>query len=195
MQKFFLPFAFLLASLNVMAQDKIILINGRILEVKSVDLGGDVIAYRTMKKNKLKKMNPDRAFSVQFADGTERVVYVRDSLDPTDFTADEMRMFIKGEQEASANYQNTGNQIASAAVGAASGLLTIYGLVIPALYSTVVGSFSPNIQKQKVSDPALRDNLIFREGYEKKCRDRKIQTRSYLALPVLPLASPHSQSY
>ena len=175
MTKFFLPLCLILCTLAVQAQDKILLINGKILEVKSVELSGNTISYRTLKKDRLRRMNPERAFSVQYADGTERVIYLPDPLDPSDFNAEEMRMFIKGEREADIYYQNTTNKVASAVVGVGSGLLTFYGLIMPALYSTVVGGFSPNIQKEDVSDPALRDNLIFREGYEKKCRDRKIK--------------------
>ena len=174
MGRVFLLFIFLLST-AAKAQDRIILINGKVLEVKSVELKDNTISFQTMKKDKRRKINPERVFSVQFANGTEQVVFVSDPLDPNDFKPEEMRMFIKGEQDAELYYHNTGNKILSAAVGAGSGLLTIYGLVIPALYSTVVGSFSPNVQKHNVSDPALRDNLIYREGYERQARDRKIR--------------------
>jgi len=157
------------------AQDKIILINGNVLEVKNVEVKDNKISFQCMNKEKQKIINPDRVFSVQYADGTERIVFSSDPLDPNDFKPEEMRLFIKGEQDAKLYYHNTGNKIASAVVGASSGLLTIYGLVVPALYSTIVGSFSPNVQKHKVSDPALRDNLNYREGYERQCRDRKIR--------------------
>jgi len=157
------------------SQDRIILINGDVLEVRNVELKDNKVSFQSMKKDKRKKINPDRVFSVEYANGTEQVIFVSDPLDPNDFKPEEMRMFIKGEQDAKQYYHNTGNKIISAAVGASAGLLTIYGLVVPALYSTVVGSFSPNVQKHKVSDPALRDNLNYREGYERKCRDRKIR--------------------
>jgi hypothetical protein len=157
------------------AQDKIVLINGDVLEVRNVELKDNNISFQSMKKEKRKKINPYRVFSIQYANGTEEVIFVTDPLDPNDFKPEEMRMFIKGEQEAKIYYHNTGNKIAAAAIGASAGLLTIYGVVVPALYSTIVGSFSPNVYKHKVSDPLLRENLNFREGYERKCRDRKIR--------------------
>jgi hypothetical protein len=174
MKSFFLTLSFLIPTL-ASAQDRIILINGNVLEVKNVELKDNKVSFQCLNKEKRKKINPDRVFSVQYADGTERVIFESDPLDPSDFKPEEMRMFIKGEQDAKRYYHNTGNKIVSAAVGASAGLLTIYGLVVPALYSTVVGSFSPNVQKHDVSDPALRDNLNYREGYERKCRDRKIR--------------------
>lgn len=158
-----------------LAQDRIILINGNVLEVKNVELKDNIVSFQCLNKEKRKKIHPDRVFSVQYENGTERVVFVTDPLDPNDFKPEEMRMFIKGEQDAKLYYHNTGNKIVSAAIGAGAGLLTIYGLVVPPLYSTVVGSFSPNVRKHNVSDPSMRDNLIYREGYERICRDRKIR--------------------
>lgn len=166
---------FLLLTTMVWAQDKIILINGDVLDVKNVELKDNKVSFQLLNKEKRKRINPERVFSVQYATGAEQIVFEPDPLDPSDFKPEEMRMFIKGEQDAKLYYHNTGNIIVSAAVGAGAGLLSIYGLVVPALYSTVVGSFSPNVQKHKVSDPGLRDNLNYREGYERQCRDRKIR--------------------
>lgn len=174
MKYFFPVLAFLIAA-SASAQDKIILINGNVLEVRNVEIKDNKISFQSMKREKRKKIDPYRVFSVQYANGKEDVVFVTDPLDPNDFKPEEMRMFIQGEQEAKLYYHNTGNKVVAATIGASAGLLTIYGIVIPAIYSTVVGSFSPNVYKHKVSDPALRDNLNFREGYERKCRDRKIR--------------------
>ena len=166
---------FLLVATMTSAQDRIILINGDVLDVKNVELKDNKVSFQLLNKEKRKSIHPDRVFSVQYATGAEQIVFEPDPLDPNDFKPEEMRMFIKGEQDAKLYYHNTGNKIVSAAVGAGAGLLSIYGLVVPALYSTVVGSFSPNVQKHKVSDPGLRDNLNYREGYERQCRDRKIR--------------------
>lgn len=166
---------FLLVATMVSAQDRIILINGDVLDVKNVELKDNKVSFQLLNKDKRKKINPDRVFSVQYATGAEQIVFEPDPLDPNDFKPEEMRMFIKGEQDAKLYYHNAGNKIVSAAVGAGAGLLSIYGLVVPALYSTIVGSFSPNVQKHNVSDPGLRDNLNYREGYERQCRERKIR--------------------
>ncbi|MCX6274068.1 MAG: hypothetical protein NTV09_02515 [Bacteroidetes bacterium] len=166
---------FLLVATMASAQDRIILINGDVLDVKNVELKDNKVSFQLLNKEKRKRINPDRVFSVQYATGAEQIVFEPDPLDPNDFKPEEMRLFIKGEQDAKLYYHNTGNKIVSAAVGAGAGLLSIYGLVVPALYSTVVGSFSPNVQKHNVSDPGLRDNLNYREGYERQCRERKIR--------------------
>jgi hypothetical protein len=173
--KYIFPALVFFIAFSASAQDKIILISGDVLEVKNVEVKDNIISYQKMQREKRKKINPYRVFSIQYENGTENVIFVSDPLDPNDFKPEEMRMFIKGEQDAKIYYHNTGNKIIAATIGASAGLLTIYGIVVPALYSTIVGSFSPNVYKHEVSDPALRENLNFREGYERKCRDRKIR--------------------
>jgi hypothetical protein len=96
-------------------------------------------------------------FSIIYKEGNERVVFSPDTLDPLDFKVEEMRSFIRGEQDAQLLYKNNLVRVIGLGVGAGSGLLAIYGLVGPPLYSTVLGAFSPNIEKQltfKVSGDA-----------------------------------------
>ena len=169
-------FFFTLCSGTLLAQDTLVLINGKTILVKSVDLKDYTIAYRKMEpKSKLKTIDPERVFSIRYKDGTERIIYYSDTLDPVDFKPEEMRMFIKGEQDADKYYKNNFNKGTAFVLGASGGLLGFYGLAVPPLYATIVGAFSPKMEKQKVSDPALLQNNIYREGYEKKARDRKIR--------------------
>jgi len=172
----FLFLAGIILSSVAVAQDTLVLITGRTIIVKSVELNEHTIVYRKFgDRPKFKKMDPERVFSIKYADGHERVIFRQDSLDPMDFTEEQMRMFIKGEQDATLYYHNTLNKGLSFAIGAGSAIFGIWGLAGPPIYSTVVGSFSPNMNKQKVSDPALRNNQEYCEGYERKVRDRKIR--------------------
>ena len=66
-------------------------------------------------------------FSISYADGTERVIYERDSLDPVDFSVEQMRMFIRGEQDADRYYKNTTNKVAAFLIG--GGALTLRSMV------------------------------------------------------------------
>jgi hypothetical protein len=161
-------------SVQCSAQDTLLFINGKILTVKNAEVRADRIHYETQ-KNKEKNISLYRVFSIKSASGDERVVYERDTLDANDFTIEDMRMFIRGEQEADLYYHNTPNKVISSVVGAASGMLTIYGLVVPPLYATFVAGITPDIDKHEVSDPALKQLLPFREGYESKARRNKIR--------------------
>lgn len=169
-------FFFLLYSAPALAQDSLVLINGRVIVVKSVDLKDYTIAYRKMDgKSRLKTIDPERVFSIRYRDGSEKVIYTSDSMDTEDFKPEEMRMFILGEQDAHKFYRNNLNKGFGFAFGAGGSLLGFYGLAVAPLYGSIVGAFSPNMEKQKVSDKNLILNPNYREGYERKARDRKIR--------------------
>ncbi len=130
------------------AQDTLVLITGKVIPVKSVDLGEYSITYRTLDGLKVKDIDPARVFSIKYANGAERVIFRTDSLDPIDFTEDEMRRFIKGEQDAREFYRNNTPKYTGFLVGAASSYLAIYGLPFPVIYATVIGAYSPNLKKK-----------------------------------------------
>lgn len=149
MQKFFYTLFFIYFCHSVTAQDTLVLISGRKIVVSSVDLKDNTIAYRNIKSgSKLKTIDPGRVFSVIYRDGKERIIFETDSLDPIDFKVEEMRNFIKGEQDALKFYNNTLIKIAGVGIGGGFGLLGFYGLVGPPLYSTIIGSYSPNVEKK-----------------------------------------------
>lgn len=143
-----LLFLFLLVSKICFAQDTLVLITGKIIPVKSVDLRDYTITYRTLDGSKLKTIDPARIFSIKYASGAERIVFQTDSLDPIDFSENEMRRFIKGEQDARDFYRNHVVRYSSLVVGGVSSLGAIYGLPGPLLYATFVGGYSPNVQKK-----------------------------------------------
>jgi hypothetical protein len=148
MRKFFFTLFFIYFCQAVSAQDTLLLISGRKIVVSTIDLSGNTIAYRTPEKNKLKTIDPYRVFSIIYKDGQERIIYQPDSLDPIDFKVDEMRNFIKGEQDARSLYKNNSIKIIGVGLGAGSAFLGFYGVVVPPLYATVIGSYSPNIEKR-----------------------------------------------
>ena len=149
MQKFFYTLFFIYFCHTSIAQDTLLLITGRQIVVSSVDLSDNTIAYRNIKdKSKLKTIDPGRVFSVIYKVGNERIIYQPDSLDPLEFKVDEMRNFIKGEQDASKLYKNNFIKAAGIGIGAGFAYFTFYGLVGPPLYSTIVGSYSPDVDKQ-----------------------------------------------
>lgn len=173
---FFILYSFL-SFLNATAQDTIILINGKKLNANVLEVQENTIKYKigNGKKKKIHSMRSDRVFAINKADGTEQLVFKQDSLDETDFTVSQLRLFIKGEQAAQTGYHNNLNKVIAFALGAAASSFDIYGLVVPALYSSIVGSVSPDINKQKNVDPALINVPEYQEGYFKVSRDKKIR--------------------
>jgi hypothetical protein len=154
--------------------DQLILMNGNVIPVKDIILGGYIISYHKMNKNRVRKINVDKVFSIQYADGNERIVYTP-GADSLEYSVPQMRMFVKGEQDAAYYYLNPVNKAVAFAVGAGASFLAIYGLVIPPAYSTLVGAFSPDMNKMKVSDSMLLNDVDYVDGYKTKVRNRKIR--------------------
>ena len=146
MNKFFFFTLLVITSGSAFAQDTLVLISGRKITASSVTIQENSIKYRVDKK--LKSMDPMRVFSIIHHDGTETVVYQPDSLDPMDFKTEEMRNFIRGQQDAISIYRNNYIKISGFAVGAGFAWLGFYGLIGPPLYATALGAFSPNVEKK-----------------------------------------------
>ena len=154
----------------------LLLINGKIIPFKLIESNGYDLVYRTPDpKNKLKKIDPERVFSIKYMDGSERVIFQRDTLDPLEFTVDEMRLFIKGEQDADRLYHNNLNKVGAFAAGVVSSYFGFYGVIGPPLYASFFGAFTPKVEKIKGVDTELIKIPEYREGFEKKARDRKIR--------------------
>lgn len=148
--------------------------SGKTIVAKNVELGGYYLSYYTMKeKSKQKRFDLQNVFSIKYAGKPERIIYEPDSLEQDDYNVDQMRMYIKGEQDAIKYYKNNLNKLGAFAFGGVSAYFSFYGIIGPAVYSTVIGSFIPDIQTQKVSDPALLRVDEYRAGYEKKIRENK----------------------
>ena len=184
--KFFLVLIFLIATINLRGQDSIVLMSGKVMAVKNVSLNTNTIAYRTLDKNKLKTIDPERVFSIRYADGNERIIFLRDTTDTAEYSVSEMRMFIKGELDADKYYKTNwdrGNNVQAyceafgpgLVLGAGASFFAIYGLVIPPRYSTVLGKFTPKMDKLQVSDPNMRNDPAFVEGYLRKTKSKKVR--------------------
>ena len=170
-------FYFISNILPANAQDVLTLYNGRKIYTKIVEVNNEYIIYKHSSdiKERNKSILLVRIFSIESC-GKEEVVYRPDPLDPELFTVEQMRMFIKGEQEAMRFYNSDATKIVSVVFGAASGYFGFfYGLIGPPLLTTIVGSFSPKMSAMKVTDPSLLNDPDFTEGYAKKVRDYKVR--------------------
>jgi len=159
----------------VSAQQTITLLNGKVNRAAVVEVDEFSISFNKDSAAHFRRMENYRVFSVKQPDGSENVIYRKDPDDALDFTPQQMRLFIQGEQEAERGYKGTTNKLVAGVIGVGASFFTFYGLVIPPLYSTVVGGFSPNMNKAELSDPAMRDIPEFCEGYQRKVRDKKIR--------------------
>ena len=168
---------FLSFTVPAKSQEVLTLYNGRKIYTKIVEVNTQYIIYKhfTDIHERNKSILFARVFSIETC-GKEEVLYHPDPLDPELFTMEQMRMFIKGEQEAMRFYNSDVTKVVSVAFGMASGYFGFfYGLIGPPLFSTIVGSFSPKMSAMKVTDPSLINDPDFAEGYAKKVRDYKVR--------------------
>ncbi|MBK8847799.1 MAG: hypothetical protein IPO27_15145 [Bacteroidetes bacterium] len=160
---------------NCAAQKKILLLNGKERTAATFSLVGENALYKTTDSTKAKKVDMYRVFSViDTVTGIEQIIYNPDTTEG-DLTIEEMREFVEGEQFAIRTYKSKGNNIASAAVGFSSGILAIYGVVLPPVYSLISGRFDPKIPYDHPQAPLHINNEYFKYGYQYKARKMKTQ--------------------
>jgi hypothetical protein len=172
--KAFLILSFLFA-INLQAQQKMLLLNGKEIEIKSYTVDDNYVNYKrsTDKPGKTRLIEKYDVFSVKKEDGTEDIIYKSDSLS---FTVEEARNYIRGEQAADKFYHKPVNKWTAGVVGVGASVLSFYSLPVPMLYSVVVGRINPkNMQIPDGYDAPYSSTEEYRFGYNKKARNLKIQ--------------------
>ena len=179
MKAFFKVFGTLICifsfSIQGFSQQKLVLLNGKVMDVQDVRRADNKIFYKTSKHpEKEKSMTEFRVFSIENM-GIEQLVYYPDTTFEDDFSIEEMRMFVEGQKDAREHFKPTFISIGSALVGAGASPLAIWGLAGPAIYTQVAGAINPNMEKQKGANKAYLSSEDYVEGYMKRARDMKIQ--------------------
>jgi hypothetical protein len=170
------------------AQGTIQMINGKMIKVDYYSVGDLFVSYKKQGDNRGNTKAVDRydVFSIIKDDSSEQIIYV--PADSLDYTVDEARQYIKGEQAAHLYYKKPGNGISAAAVGLGSSILSFYALPVPMIYAIALGRFNPKMdQLPSDFDPQLAAAEPFKFGYQKAARNIKIQQSlkwGYISLGV-----------
>lgn len=176
----------------VKAQNKILLLDGRVKEAKQYELKGDDVFYKRSEAedksrrfflwktiwpdNKMRKIDKYDVFSVIKPDGLEEVIYDPDTTFEGDPTVDQVRRYIKGEQYAMLNYHAPWTKFESEVVGLGAGIFTFYGPIVVFANSVVLTRFNVNkIPPTTLIEPEVFNSKEFRTGYEKHVRNKKIK--------------------
>jgi len=175
----FNPLRFLLLSIpfllsfSSLGQGQINLLNGKQIKADSIKSQGDKFVYFNPNKLNEKSVKRDNIFSINYPDGKEDFIFVPDTASG-DINLDQMKFFIKGEQDARKYYHAPTATIEGIVIGAGSGYFAYYGIIVPALNAVGAGLHTPNIMKQHVSDTALARNQFYAYGYQSIARKRKV---------------------
>lgn len=174
---FILTSLLLLSSVHLSeAQSTLLLLNGKERIIKDYEVKGENIIYKKPKDDKgdHHKMDKYGVFSVTDSTGKEDIIYNPfDTVE--DLSPERMRLFIKGQQFSREHYRPSflikGE---SFVVGAAGGMLAIYGTPIPFLNAILMGQHTPKTV-HTANDPSYWSDEDFQFGFKYRARKKRIE--------------------
>ena len=176
-------FSFLILTISVFisnklnsqtANDTILLVNGDVIIASITDTTKGVVSYRNPKAGKKdKSVDNDRIFAIKNNKG-EMLYYKFDSIAGNDLTIDEMRYYIKGEQDAQKGFKPRGSFWCNVAIGAASGVTGSFFCPIPPFgFTALTGLPKVKIKHATVSNLEYLKHDTYIMGYEKTARGKR----------------------
>lgn len=177
-------FKYLLSSLFVISfylfgfsqekKDTILLLNGATIISEVVDTTNGVTTIRDTKKpGRNIVIENDRIFSIKNGSG-EHVMYVYDTIIGNEFTEEEMRYFIKGEQDAEKGFKARGALYGNLALGLASGVTGSFFCPIPPFaFIAMSGLPKVRIKHSTVSNMEYLKQEAYIMGYERVARKKR----------------------
>lgn len=171
-----------LISLMGIGQSQVLLLGGQEFEgkINSEDSEKVFLQIITKKgKNKEIGMWKDRIFSIT-TNGKEKFYYEADTTDEEQYSIEEMRMYIFGQQDANLNHKTPLPIITSAVVsgtltfllGTENNALLLTAPAIGAILGSIVQDNRPKPKNARNSKVLANPSYI--EGYRKTARSKKI---------------------
>lgn len=180
MSRLFALLSILVLPVLSQAQNTILLMNGQSIDSPRL-LGQSTLEIRYMQKKGdrlLERSEPtESVFSVTDSLKRERVWYFQDTLFGNDFSIDQMRWFIKGEQDARAGYKPfwpmLGGFLGSA--GLVIGLdLEVMAIPIPLAYAGLAAWPRVKVTRGSISDPLLEGDDHYAYGYGRAGKGKRV---------------------
>lgn len=155
-------------------KDTVLLLNGNTIITKVIDTTkGVTVMINPKKPDKRLMIDNERIFSIK-NDTSETIMYVYDSLIGNEFTVDEMRYFMRGEQDAEAGFKARGAFYGNMALSAGAGVTgSFLSPIVPFVFAALVG-----IPKVKIKHSTVRDLNDLKHGpylmgYERVARKKR----------------------
>lgn len=169
------------------AQQKITLLNGKTIYPTSYSIGEMFVNYKLEGDNpkKLRIVDKFDVFSVTDSENKEKILYK--PVDSLDFSIEDARLYMDGENAARNYFNKPGVRISSAGVGLASGILSFYSLPIPFFYGIAITQRNPKKLQLPEELKSMENNEAFRFGYNREARNIKMKQSlkyGYISLGV-----------
>lgn len=159
-------------------KDTVLLLSGEFIPGKVVRVDNENVVMKES-ENVVREFNidRDRVFSYKTPASGEKVLYTYDTLQGNYFSVEEMRYFIRGEQDGKKGFKARPAFYSNLVIGAAGGITGSFFFPIPAFtFAILVGIPKVKINKNTVSRPDDLNHIPYIMGYERMARrNRKIQ--------------------
>ncbi len=161
------------------AQDRILLMNGQTISAKVIGQSTLEVRYALIRNNRVKeRAEPtENVFSVTDSLGVEKVWYFYDTLFGNDYTVQQMRHYMAGEQDARKSKLFVVPMIGGfvAGAGLVIGLdMEIMALLIPPIYSGAMALPRVHVRKGSISNPLMDGDNYYAYGYARAGRNKRI---------------------
>jgi hypothetical protein len=155
-------------------KDTIVLLNGDRVIASVIDTTNGVTSFKNPKNPKKNFIiENDRIFSINNPKG-ENIIYAYDTVIGNEFTIDEMRYFIRGEQDADKGFKAPGAFWGNLALAAGAGVTgSFLSPVPPFVFVALVGAPKVNIKKETVSNLEYLNHTTYLMGYERVARKKR----------------------
>ncbi|HXP50207.1 MAG TPA: hypothetical protein VN922_09650 [Bacteroidia bacterium] len=150
--------------------DTILLNNGNVVATHVVDtLGGTItIEKPNSRKHKKTEIDKEEVFSIRFGStGKEEIFYIYDTLTGNDFSIEDARKFIAGEQDAQRGFHAVGVSVAAFAIGFASGAYegNFFAAGPPFFFDGIMTYPAIHVRRKKVRDVKIANTDPYLYGY------------------------------
>ncbi len=168
-------------SSKLLAQDTLILIDRPSKLISSFRVEGEMVYFKKVGRNREKKIEIDKVFSVRSPGKPEQVVYVQDTLENNWYTAEQMSFYILGQQDARKGYRNQATKAGGGGVlfgfgGSAAGFP--YSPLFVIAYTSWKGYQLPKFTQKNGYNPVYLSNEYYKEGFGTTAK-RMVTRRSF----------------
>lgn len=161
------------------AKDRILLMGGQTIDAQVIGQSTLEIRYlaETRKGLRERREPTESVFSVTDTLGRERIWYFFDTVFGNDMTVDQMRWFIKGEQDARKGYKPIWPMVGGFVTGAGLTIglnLEVNSLLIPPLFAASMALPRVHVTRGSITDPLMEGDEYYAYGYAKVGRTKRV---------------------
>ena len=164
---------------QTLKMDRILLMNGQTIDANVVGQSTLEVRYLMATGRGLRERSEptENVFSVTDTLGREKIWYFHDTVFGNDLTVQQMRWFIKGEQDARKGYRPIWPMVAGFATGAGLviGLdLEMNSMLIPPLFAAAMVLPRVHVTRGSITDPLMEGDEHYAYGYAKVGRTKRV---------------------